>query len=135
MNTLLVTSQPQPPANQPNETQLQEFKQRVHQWLTIDEEIAKSEKRIRELRKLKNKQLEPEITNFMRQFNISDLNTDNGKIKCKERRTKQCLNKNNIRENLTIAFGGDNQQVSNAMDLILQNRSITTTYKLTKPKR
>ena len=39
----------------------------------------------------------PEITKFMVQYNISDLNTDSGKLRCSERKTKSSLNKNYIR--------------------------------------
>jgi hypothetical protein len=134
MNTLQMTEQPQV-VKMPQGDELAEFKQKVKQWIAIDEEILKNEQRIRELRKHKNKVLEPEITSFMRKFNISDLNTDNGKLRCNERRTKQPLNKANIRENLSIALGGDEHRISNAMELILQNREVLTTYKLTKPKR
>ena len=117
-----------PPADQ-----LQVFKVKVQQWLTIDDEIAKLEKRIRELRKAKNKQLEPDITAFMRQYNVSDLNTDNGKIRCNERNTKQGLNKHNIRDNLLQVI--NESQVDHAMGLILNNREVKTTYHLVKPKR
>ena len=68
MNTLHVNDEPQ--MNLPPEEDIKQFKVKVKQWLTVDEEIAKCEKRIRELRSIKNKQLEPEITGFMRQFNI-----------------------------------------------------------------
>ena len=92
------------------------------------------EKEIRELKKIKNKKLEPEITSFMRTYNISDLNTDNGKLRCNQRNTKKPLNKHNIRDNLSQVIQ-NNQQIEQAMDLILNNREIVTTYKLTKPKR
>ena len=36
----------------------------------------------------------------MRQYNISDLNTENGKLRCNERHTKKPINKNIIRESL-----------------------------------
>jgi hypothetical protein len=135
MNTLNLSEQPQP-VKVPQGEELSEFKQKVQQWLAIDEEIMKNEKRIRDLRKHKNKVLEPEITSFMRAFNISDLNTSSGgKLRCNERHAKQPLNKTNIRENLSIALGGDEHKISNAMELILQNREVYTTYKLTKPKR
>ena len=81
--------------------ELEKFKKRVSQWLDLDEQILKLEKQARDLKKIRNKQLEPEITSFMRQFNISDLNTDNGKLKCNVRNTKKPLNKTNIRENLS----------------------------------
>jgi predicted house-cleaning NTP pyrophosphatase (Maf/HAM1 superfamily) len=117
-----------------NQNDLQDFKVRVKQWLDIDEEIKKKENEIKEMKKLKNKTLEPEITSFMRTYNISDLNTDSGKLKCNERNTKKPLNKNNIRENLSQVIG-DTVKLDQAMSLILTNREVVTTYKLTKPKR
>ena len=92
------------------------------------------EKKVRELKKIRNKQLEPEITKFMTDFNISDLNTDNGKLKCNQRNTKKALNKNNIRQNLTQVIQ-DINKVDEAMHLILNNREVVTTYKLVKSKK
>ena len=113
---------------------LQDFKNDVKQWLAIDNELAQKNKEIKELRKIKNKVLEPKITSFMRDNNISDLNTENGKVRCNERNTKKGLNKQNIRENLLQVLN-DEMQVDQAMNLILTNREVITTYKLSKPKR
>ena len=117
-----------------NDNELKDFKVKVKQWLEIDEEIKKMESKIKEMKKLKNKNLEPQITSFMRTYNISDLNTDNGKLRCNERNTKKSLNKNNIRENLSQVIQ-DSVKLDQAMNLILNNREVVTTYKLTKPKR
>ena len=117
-----------------NDNELKDFKMKVKQWLEIDEEIKKMENKIKEMKKLKNKNLEPQITSFMRTYNISDLNTDNGKLRCNERNTKKSLNKNNIRENLSQVIQ-DSVKLDQAMNLILNNREVVTTYKLTKPKR
>jgi len=117
-----------------NNEELTSFKVQVKQWLEIDHQIMEKEKEIKELKKLKNKTLEPKITSFMRSYNISDLNTDNGKLKCNQRNTKKPLNKHNIRDNLTQVIQ-NNDQIEQAMNLILNNREIVTTYKLTKPKR
>tara|TARA_B110000902_G_C13961009_1_gene457387 strand:+ start:149 stop:523 length:375 start_codon:yes stop_codon:yes gene_type:complete len=114
--------------------ELNQFKIQVKNWLDIDQQIAEKEKEIRDLKKIKNKKLEPEITSFMRSYNISDLNTENGKLKCNQRNTKKPLNKHNIRDNLSQVIQ-NNQQIEQAMELILNNREIVTTYKLTKPKR
>lgn len=110
------------------------FRNKVKQWLEIDIEISNLEKKSRELKKVRNKQLEPDITKFMNQFNITDLNTDNGKLKCNQRNTKKPLNKSNIRENLTQVIQ-DIDKVDQAMHLILNNREVVTTYKLTKAKK
>ncbi len=114
--------------------ELNDFKIKVKHWLELDQKIAELEKKSRELKKIRNKQLEPEITAFMTKFNISDLNTDNGKLRCNSRNTKKPLNKTNIRDNLCKVIN-DMNQIDKAMELIINNREIVTTYKLTKPKK
>jgi len=112
---------------------LEDFKTQVKTWLSIDEEIASYETKIKELKKLKKKTLEPQITKFMVDYNISDLNTEKGKIRCNERNRKKPLNKTNIRENLSQVIN-DDTQIEQAMQLIMNNREIIKTYVLTKPK-
>jgi len=112
---------------------LEDFKFKVKQWLTIDEEINKYESKIKELKKHKKKILEPEITSFMVEHNITNLNTENGLIKCNERKTKKGLNKHNIRENLTQVLN-DETQIEQALQLIMNNREIIVKHVLTKPK-
>ena len=108
---------------------LEDFKTKVKQWLTIDEEINKYESKIKELKKHKKKVLEPEITSFMVNHNITNLNTENGLIKCNERRTKKGLNKHNIRENLGQVLN-DESQIEQALQLIMNNREVKTTHVL-----
>ena len=112
---------------------LNEFKTQVKQWLSIDEEIQKATNKIKELKQLKKKILEPQITTFMINYNISDLNTDQGKIRCNERMRKKPLNKTNIRSNLSQVIT-DDSQIEQAMQLIMNNREIIKTHVLTKPK-
>ena len=118
----------------PPQSDINEFKVKVKRWLTIDGEIAEYEKKIKDLKQLKNKQLEPQITGFMREYNIKDLNTENGKIRCNERKVKRPLNRNNIQDNLTKVIH-DDLILEQAMNLIMNNREIKVTYKLTKPKK
>ena len=113
--------------------QLDIFKENVTNWLKTDSDICELEKKIRELKKQRKKD-EHEVTQFMVKFNISDLNTNNGKIKCNARNTKKPLNKTNIRENLSKVIH-DINSIDKAMEFIINNREIVTTYKLTKPKK
>tara|TARA_B100000900_G_scaffold95799_1_gene78880 strand:+ start:4415 stop:4792 length:378 start_codon:yes stop_codon:yes gene_type:complete len=115
------------------QTELTDFKEKVKHWLALDIQISEMETKIRELKKQRNKELEPQLTEFMVKFNISDLNTETGKIKCSARNTKKGLNKDNIRTNLSKVIT-DNSLVDEAMQKILNEREITTTYKLTKVK-
>ena len=77
----------------------------------------------------------PEITKFMVQYNISDLNTESGKLRCSERKTKSTLSKNYIRIELEKALGDQSDQIDSCMENILNNRAIKTTYVLKKLKK
>ena len=114
--------------------ELQGFKVKVGKWLELDEKISTLEKQARELKKIRNKELEPEITGFMVKFNITDLNTNTGKLRCNERNIKKPINRINIRENLSKIIA-ESEKVDQAIDLIWTNREVVTTYKLTKPKK
>ena len=115
------------------ESEIQFFKEKVQRWLHVDNQISDLEKQIRELKKVRNKELEPEITNFMTTYNVTDLNTENGKLRCHERKTKKGLNKNNIRFNLS-KFLTDTNKLDEAMNTIINEREVVISYKLKKCK-
>ena len=116
----------------PNE--LQYFKEKVKHWLMIDKQVSELENQIKDIKKTK-KEIMPEITKFMVQYNISDLNTESGKLRCSERKTKSTLSKNYIRIELEKALGDQSDQIDSCMENILNNRVIKTTYVLKKLKK
>jgi hypothetical protein len=111
-------------------TELSYFKENVKEWLGIDDEIAELNKKIKDLKTLKNKKLEPKITIFMRQYNISDLNTDGGKLKCNERNTKKPLSKNMIKQSLSEFFKQDASKVETVMEHMVSKQEVVKSYKL-----
>ena len=113
--------------------QLDCFKVNVKEWLDADQQIKELEKQIRELKALRNKRLEPKITGFMRSFNISDLNTDVGKLRCNERNTKSTVSKKSIQESLQKILPPE--QAGKAMDEIYLNRQVITKYTLSRVKK
>ena len=113
--------------------QLEHFKTNVRDWLDMDEKIKALEKEVREMKKIRNKQLEPKITGFMRSYNISDLNTESGKLRCNERNTKVPVNKKTIQESLQKVLSAE--QTVTAMDEIYLNRQVITKYTLSRPKK
>ena len=113
--------------------QLDCFKVNVKDWLDADEQIKHLEKQIRELKINRNKKLEPKITGFMRTFNISDLNTEVGKLRCNERNTKATVSKKTIQESLQKVLS--QEQASSAMDEIYLNRQDITKYTLSRVKK
>ena len=115
--------------NELDQSELTKFKQNVKEWLELDTIIKEHEKRIRDLKKKRNKELEPLITEFMNTNNITDLNTNNGKIRCAEKNTKKGFNKTNIRSNLS-KFITDEIILDTAINELVNNREIVTSYKL-----
>ena len=113
--------------------EIQFFKEKVQRWVKIDNQIMDLENQLRELKNVRSKELEPQITVFMTQNNISDLNTENGKLRCKEKRTKQALNKNNIRLNLSKYLSDD--KVDSAITDMWNNREEKVTYQIQKIKK
>jgi len=111
--------------------ELGSFKSNVKSWIELDMQIAELDKKSRELKKQKNKLLQPQITQFMVRYNISDLNTNNGKIRCSEQVRKKCLNKNNIRQNLSEILR-DEGIVDKAMTKIWDERATVSSMVLKK---
>lgn len=117
----------------PPQEKINAFKDKLKEWLSIDQEISLYESKIKELRKRKNRELEPRITEFMVEHNISDVNTDKGKIRCSQRNVKTSLNRSNIQENLSKVLH-DDIKVEQAMNMIMNNREVKVTHRLVMPK-
>ena len=113
--------------------EIQYFKEKVTRWIKVDNQISELENQIKELKKVRNKELEPEITEFMNKYNVKDLNTENGKIKCSARNTKKGLTPKYIQEKLTTTLE-NNELVEKAMENILEDREIVTKHILSKVK-
>lgn len=116
------------------EGEIQFFKEKVQRWINVDGQIVQLEKKIKDLKKVKNKELEPQITQFMVKNNITDLSTDIGKLRCKEKKTKKALNKVNIRENLSKYLTKEDVLDSAINDMWI-NRQVVTTFQLQKLKK
>ena len=69
----------------------------------------------------------------MTTHNVSDLNTENGKLKCQERKTKKGLNKEFVKTNLS-KYLTEQDDVEQCMNDLWKNRPTTISYKLQKVK-
>ena len=112
---------------------LQHFKEKVTRWVHVDKQIEELNKQIRELKKVRDKELQPSMTDFMVKFNVSDLNTDNGKLRCQERKTKKALNKDNIRDNLS-KFLLEQEKLEEAVQKIMTEREVIIKHVIKKVK-
>ena len=109
------------------------FKEKVQRWVNIDKQIEVLEKQLKDLKKVRNKELEPEITKFMVDHNVKDLNTETGKLRCKERKTKKGINKVNIKQNLS-KYLTEQDKLDEAINAIWLNREEVISYKIKKMK-
>lgn len=116
----------------PNEIQF--FKEKVQHWIKVDRQIEELQIKLRELKKVRDKELEPQITLFMNSNKVPSLNIDTGKLAVQERKTKKGLNKQNIRENLS-KYLTQEDKLNEAVDTILKEREIVVSYKLKKLKK
>lgn len=119
--------------NEIPQTEIQFFKEKVTRWLNVDKQIADLQTQIKELKKVRDKELQPTITEFMVSNNVSDLNTENGKLRCQERKTKKGLNKHNIRDNLS-QFLAEQDKLDEAVTKIMNEREIIVKHVIKKVK-
>jgi len=79
--------------------ELNEFRNVVDKWLSIDDDIRRLERASREL-KVKKKELNKPVTDFMNKYKIDDCNTGNGKLKCTTKQVKKPLTKKYLTDQL-----------------------------------
>ena len=113
--------------------EIQYFKEKVTRWLLIDKQIADLQTQMKDLKKVRDKELQPSITEFMVNNNVSDLNTENGKLRCQERKTKKGLNKQNIRDNLS-KFLEEQDKLDEAVSQIMNEREVIVKHVIKKVK-
>ena len=115
-----------------NNHEIIEFKKLVKEWLLVDAQLNSIKEQTKKLN-VKKKELGNRMTTFMVQNKISDLNTEEGVVKCNEKKVKAPLNKINIKTNLSNMI--DNEiTVNQILNNIMTNRDIKTVYEIKKIK-
>ena len=107
-----------------------EFKNNVRTWLQLDDDLRTLRKAIKERNEKKNK-LTPEIIAFMDSNKISDLNTQDGKLKFKCTMYKKTLNQKNIQRKLCDFFK-IMKKGEEAAKYLFENREREERYRLTR---
>jgi len=120
------------PVNDENVT-LEEFKGYVRKWLELDNFLRKAQETIREKRKVRD-QLSQTIIKFMCKFNIEDLNTKEGRIRCKVGYVKAPVNQKVIKQRLSDYFGDKEQQKNEVLSKIYEEREVSEKVSLRRLK-
>jgi hypothetical protein len=97
----------------PDNISIEDFSNLVKKWIEIDNWIKKSQEAARQKKKQKDKLTEV-ITHYMSRYNIEDLNTSEGKIRCKVRHVKSGVNQKVVKEKIN-EFLKDNEETCNAL--------------------
>jgi len=117
---------------QPTEDELQDFKNKMAEWLKMDEQITKLSIAIRERRRLQNA-LSGYIKDFMFKFNYNDVSINNAKVKARQRETLVPLKVNDIKAKLLEHKDLKGEEL---IDKIFDNREkkVVNTVKRVVPK-
>lgn len=113
------------PVKVPTESELEQFKKHVKNFIDIDNDIKKLRAALKE-RNFVKKELTGFIIQFMTQFNIEDLNTKYGRIRYSVRHVKKSLPISQIKQRVVNELGVGNQSQSpeNIADEIFKPNSI-----------
>lgn len=100
---------------------LEDFRNIVKKWLEFDNAIKRMQETIREKRKAQEK-LSEVITRFMCKYNIEDLNTKEGRIRCKTSVKKTPVNQKVVKQKISDYFGQDNEKKEQILNKIYEDR-------------
>jgi hypothetical protein len=100
---------------------LEEFREYVKKWLELDNMIKKAQEAIKERKKVRDK-LSQIITTFMCKYNIEDINTKEGRIKCKVIAGKTPINQKIIKQKITDYFSDDQEKQLDIISKIFEER-------------
>jgi hypothetical protein len=104
-----------------DESDMDKFKEDVKKWIDIDDKISALSHDMRIIKK-QRLELNSKIVNFMRNYNIEDLNTNNGKLEYRVKHSKKGLTAKKIHENLILYFKTDKDQAETIYKYLQDNR-------------
>ena len=91
-----------------NEIEFNQFKSLVKTWLSYDDEIRILQNALKDRRAKKN-ELTPKVMDFMKNHDIEDLNTKDGKLRCYTSNRKKALTQKDIKHKLLGYFKNENK--------------------------
>jgi hypothetical protein len=100
---------------------LEDFKNYVRKWLEMDNFIKKAQEVVKEKKKNRD-ELSQVITGFMCKYNIEDLNTKEGRIRCKVGFVKAPINQKMVKQRLTDIFDGEEERKNEIINKIYNER-------------
>ena len=110
--------------NNAEETQFckEKFKENVKEYLDIDDQIKALNKAVK-ARRDKKKKLSEYILKLMKQFEIDNMNTSNGKLIYSVSKSKEPLSKKNLLTTLNLYYN-NNDKATEVSKYIMENRPV-----------
>lgn len=109
------------PTELPDNISIEDFSTLVKKWIEIDNWLKKSQEIMKEKRKQKDK-LKEVITHYMTKYNIEDLNTSEGKIRCKVQYVKSGVNQKVVKEKIVDFLKDDETSRDTLLQKIFEER-------------
>jgi len=100
---------------------LEEFKKYVERWLELDNFVRKAQDVIRQKKKARD-ELSKTIIMFMCKYNIEDLNTKEGRIRCKVATSRAPVSQKVVKQRITDYFGVSEEQKQAIINKIYEER-------------
>lgn len=121
---------------EPNESQLDVInvsilKRMIIQWLKLDDFIRDKNKEIKNVKEEKT-QIEDKILLFMESTEQDEIIAKDDKLKRKKIETKEKINEEYMKKTLLLALPGNLEMVDKLTNVLVNNRAITESYKLTR---
>ena len=98
------------------------FKENVKEYLDIDDQIKALNKAVK-ARRDKKKKLSEYILKLMKQFEIDNMNTSNGKLIYSVSKSKEPLSKKNLLTTLNLYYN-NNDKATEVSKYIMENRPV-----------
>lgn len=105
----------------PENISMADFKNLIKKWMEYDNFIKKARALIKEKRKSQNK-LSEIITKFMHRHNIEDINTKDGRIRCKTTIIKAPVNQKIVKQRISDYFKENEHQKNDILHKIYEDR-------------
>jgi polyribonucleotide nucleotidyltransferase len=109
------------PVEEKDNISLEEFREYVRKWLELDNNIKKAQEVIKERKKVRDK-LSMVISGFMCKYNIEDLNTKEGRIRCKVSTVRAPVNQKVIKQKISDYFVNDEDKQVAILNKIYEER-------------
>ena len=112
---------------------IDQFREYVRKWMELDNTVKKAQHLIREKRKQRDA-LSIAISKFMCKYDIEDLNTKEGRIRCKVTQVKAPLNQKVVKEKIASIFQGDEEKSNQIIKKLYEERDTVQKVSLRRLK-